>query len=86
MKKMNRKSGAVGFALYLDLLEQLPKEKNDYDVEVLLIYDENCSNFEIAKTVDSLIKSGKTVTTQKCIPQKLRYKEIIDLRKEGYNA
>ena len=86
MKKMNRKSGAVGFALYLDLLEQLPKEKNDYDVEVLLIYDENCSNFEIAKTVDSLIKSGKTVTAQKCIPQKLRYKEIIDLRKEGYNA
>ena len=40
-------------------------------------------NFEIAKTVDSLIKSGKTVTAQKCIPQKLRYKEIIDLRKEG---
>ena len=86
MKKMHRKSGAVGFALYLDLLEQLPKEKTDFDVEVLLIYDENCDNFEIAETVNNLIISGKTVTAQKSIPQKLRYKEIIDLRKEGYNA
>lgn len=86
MKKMDRKSGAVGFALYLDLLEQLPKEKSDFDVEVLLVYDENSDNFTVAKTVDNLIKSGKSVTAQKCIPAKLRYKEIIDLRKEGYNA
>ncbi len=86
MKKMQRKSGAIGFALYLDLLEQLKNDKSGFDFEVLLIYDDFCEKKLVAETVEKIIKSGKTVNAQKCIPQKLRYKEIIDLRKEGFNA
>lgn len=86
MKKMNRSSKAIGFALYLDLLEHLPTDKADYDVDVLLIYGDNTDTCEVSKKVQKLIESGKTVTAQKCTPKKLRYKEIVDLRKEGYNA
>ena len=86
MKKLHRKSGAIGFALYLDLLEQLENEKSGFDIDVLLIYDNTCEKTFVAESVEKIIKSGKTVNAQKSIPTKLRYKEIIDLRKEGYNA
>lgn len=86
MKKMNKTSKAIGFALYLDLLEQLPKEKNNYDIEILLLYDGKTDIITLSNKVKALVSEGKTVITQKEIPSKIRYKEVIDLRKEGYNA
>ena len=83
MKKMGRKSGAIGFALYLDLLEQLRTEAPGYDVDVLLVYDGKTDSKTVADKVNELIKSGKTVSAQKTVPEKLRYKEIVDLRRNS---
>lgn len=83
MKKMGRKSGAIGFALYLDLLEQLRTEAPGYDVDVLLVYDGKTDSKTVANKVNELIKSGKTVSAQKTVPEKLRYKEIVDLRRNS---
>ena len=83
MKKMGRKSGAIGFALYLDLLEQLRTEAPGYDVDVLLVYDGKTDSKTVANKVNELIKSGKTVSAQKTVPEKLRYKEIVDLRRDS---
>lgn len=83
MKKMGRKSGAIGFALYLDLLEQLRTEAPGYDVDVLLVYDGKTDSKTVANKVNELIKSGKTVSAQKAVPEKLRYKEIVDLRRDS---
>ncbi len=83
MKKMGRKSGAIGFALYLDLLEQLKTENADYDVDVLLIYDDETECKAVADKVGELIRSGKTVSAQKTVPEKLRYKEKMDLRRDS---
>ncbi len=82
MLKMGRSSKAVGFALYLDLLEQLQNEKNRVDVDVILLYNNKVSNIEVMQKANELIKEGKTVSAEKSIPEKLRYKEIIDLREE----
>lgn len=76
MQKLDRRAGAVGFALYLDLLEQLPQKKREYDVDVLLLYTDDTNKALVAKTVTELTKAGKTVSAQKSIPQKLRYKEV----------
>ncbi len=81
MKKLNRNSGAIGFAIYLDLLEQLPTDKDIYDVDVLLIYNQN--SLKVAEKVNEIISNGKSVSAQKEISAKLRCKEIIDIRKEG---
>lgn len=82
MKKMERSSGAVGFAVYLDLLEQLQREPKDYDVDVLLLYDENTVGGTLVETVKNLTAMGKTVSAQKTDTARLRYRELIDLRKE----
>ncbi len=83
MRKLHRKSGAIGFALYLDLLEQLPGKSAAYDVDVLLLYDARCSGKAVAQAVQRLAAQGKTVSAQRQIPPKLRYREVIRLDKEG---
>lgn len=83
MRKLHRKSGAIGFALYLDLLEQLPGKRSEFDVDVLLIYDSDAQFGNVSETVQKLVAEGKTVSAQKNIPPKLRYRQIMKLGKEG---
>lgn len=79
MEKMGRKSGAVGFAVYLDLLEALKTESSEYDVDVLLVYDETTDMKTVAQKVKELTDKGKSVSAQKTVPEKLRYRELINL-------
>lgn len=79
MRKLHRKSGAVGFAVYLDLLEQLLQFTSGYDVDVLLIYGNETSCAKVTETVEKLIAEGKRVSAQKAIPPKLRYREMIEI-------
>ena len=80
MKKLGRPGGAIGFALYLDLLEQLPENRAGFDVDVLLLYDDPAA---AAAEVASLTANGKTVSAQRQKPLGLRYRELMDLRKEA---
>lgn len=83
LRRMNRRSGAVGFALYLDLLEDLPAESDPFDVDVVLLYDEAVSVSDLAERASLLTADGKSVSAQKVVPEKLRYRSLIDLRKES---
>ena len=79
---MGRKSGAVGFAVYIDLLEQLQKTKKDYDVEVLLIYNDCDDKMKVKNEIKKYIEVGKTVSAQKQVTDNIRYKEIVYFGKE----
>lgn len=83
MQKLDRRSGAIGFALYLDLLEQLPAPKNEYHVDVLLIYAPETPMQAVAKAVADFTAQGKTVSAQKSVPERLRYRQLVKLSKEG---
>ena len=83
MRRMGRKSGAIGFALYLDLLEELAQAAPAYDVDVLVVYDATTPPKTVASRVAALRTEGKTVSAQRAIPDKLRYATLCDLRKEG---
>ncbi len=79
MQKLNRKSGAIGFAVYLDLLEQLTSQERGYDVDVLLIYSDAVSVESVCERVEQLTGEGKSVSAQRVVPEKLRYRELIQL-------
>ncbi len=83
MHKMGRRAGAIGFALYLDLLEQLRAPGTDFDVDVLVLYDSSVSPDALYKTVNELISRGKRVSAQRAIPEKLRYHTCQDMRQEA---
>lgn len=80
MYKMKRKSKALGFALYVDLLEQLRSSSCGADVDVLLLYDQTNCVQDVIAAVDSYIQQGLYVCAQNEIPEKLRYKQVVDLR------
>lgn len=82
MKKMNRTSGAVGFAIYLDRIEDLYRENDKFDVDYLLLYDDKTDLVKISSKVSKLIASGLSVSAQKSVPEKLRYNNIMDLRRK----
>lgn len=83
LERMGRKSKGIGFALYLDLLEAIKGNTRKYDVDILLIYNDKTEISSLNKVVQNYVSEGKSVSVQKAIPQKLRYKELIDLSKEA---
>ena len=85
LQKMGRKSGAVGFALYLDLLWELEEERNDFDIDTLILYDEKTQLSRLFAKEKELTEAGKYVCTRRSVTEKLRYKELLDMRAEGDN-
>lgn len=83
MKKLGRTSCAVGFAVYLDMLERLENSTNDYDVDALLIYSDDADLTALSNTVKLLSENGKSVMVQKNIPEGLRYKQLLKLKERG---
>lgn len=79
MSRMGRRSGAIGFAVYLDLIEGLMHENRSEDVDVLLLYDEKTDVRAVTNKVRELIEKGKSVRAQKD-KGKIRCKEIIELK------
>ena len=79
LKSMGRASDAIGFAIYLDMLEGLSSARPEYDVDVLLLYERGASPAAVAKRVNELTKDGKTVSAQCEIPEKLRYRQLSRL-------
>lgn len=75
MKKMGKHCGAIGFAVYLDLLERL-EESSACDVDTILIYEEGADPMQLHKAVEDLTDLGITVMAQKCVPDKIRYKRL----------
>ena len=77
MRKMNRRSAAVGFAVYMDMLERLDMDKEYYDVDILLIYEDGVEAATLRNCIDSLIAQGNRVMAQQKIPQNIRYRQLM---------
>ena len=83
MARMEKKSGAIGFALYLDRLEALVSPRKEYDVDALLLYSEDDSPAAILAAVQELSRQGLTVLAQKSVPEKLTWRQLIKLSESG---
>ncbi|MBQ3054709.1 MAG: ATP phosphoribosyltransferase regulatory subunit [Oscillospiraceae bacterium] len=83
MDKMGRKSRAIGFAVYLDLLEQLCETDREYDVDAVILYDDGADLAALFDAHKLLTSSGMRVTVQKSLPEKLRYKQLLKLQERG---
>ncbi len=79
MEKMGKKGGAIGFAVYPDLLEELYSAPNKYDVDAVLLYDGETDLAKLKNTVEKLTNDGYSVSVQKAVPEKLRYKKLLKI-------
>lgn len=74
MKKLGRTSGAIGFAVYADLLQRLEQEQDSYDVDVLLLYQQDTPLSQLQKAMKDFTAQGLSVSVQKVKPEGLRFK------------
>lgn len=79
MTKMGRKSGAVGFAVYMDALERLDTREREFDADVLFLYDEDTTLAELSSRVQEWKTAGRRVLVQRQIPENLRVRRILKL-------
>lgn len=78
MKKMKRKSGAVGFAVYLDMLERMGNENKEYDIDTFIIYSPD-SDIKTVKSVIQKYSLDGTVLALKTKDKKLKYKTLVEI-------
>lgn len=78
LRKMGRTSGAIGFALYLDLLERMDSTEKDYDIDTLLLYNESTDPLTLTKTVEEISKEA-SVLVCKDRPKGINYRRVLTL-------
>ncbi len=83
MRRMKRQSGAIGFAVYLDILEQYSSDNSRYDVDTVLLYDGSCSIAQIEAKAKQLTASGESILLQRQLPPGLRYRKLVTMTKGG---
>ena len=79
LHRMGKRGGAIGFAVYLDLLERFGGEELAYDVDVLLLYDRGISPAEVAAEVAAIEGSGQSVRAERAIPEGLKYRHVKEV-------
>ncbi len=79
LQKMKRKSGAIGFAVYLDSLERLYDTTKEYDVDTVIVYDNDSDLSALCKKVNELNNKNISVFACKSIPRELKYKNVITI-------
>ena len=79
MKKMGKSSKAIGFAVYLDVLQRLGKKENEYDYDFIVLKDENTDPALIIKNVEAISENSSNVIVLGSVPEGIRYRGIINL-------
>lgn len=79
MKKMGSHHGAVGFAVYLDMLADFKKEAAPYDTDAVILYDGASDLEALATAVNKFTESGKSVVAVCGEMTDIKYKTLYKL-------
>jgi len=79
-QKMGRKARAIGFAIYVDLLQQLHREDAAFDVDTLILHDGSVDTATLTAEAAAAAKKG-TVLVTRSLPAGRRCKNRIRFEK-----
>lgn len=80
MQSMSRKSKAIGFAVYIDMLERFNVKEREFDYAAVLLYSENDSISTVKNAAQRLINEYGCVFTAKKLPEKAPYGKLFGLQ------
>ena len=81
--KFGKDADAIGFAFAIDLLQKLDENKKEFDVDVLLVYDEDVDTVSLMQAAEVFRNNGQTVLTVERDHAKVRYKQRIHMKEGG---
>lgn len=79
MRRMNREAGAVGFAVYVDLLEPLFLSPSAYDLDAVLLYGSQTPAADVCAAVEDLTEKGYCVSALRQVPEGKTYRRLFRL-------
>lgn len=82
LSRMGKKSDAIGFAVYLDMLERLNSQKKEYDVDTVLLYDDGADVSKLCKNIKMLTDIGTSVLATRKPPQ-IKYRQLLKFNGKG---
>ena len=77
MQKMGRSARAIGFAVYLDVLERFGATAPQFDVDAVLLYQDGCDMQGLLAAAAELRAANNCVTVCKKAPEGLKYKKLL---------
>ena len=78
-RKMGRKSRAIGFAVYADLLQERSREDSSFDVDTLILHDGTVSLSEVNRAAKAASKNG-SVLVATTPPKGRSWKNLVTLK------
>lgn len=82
-RKMGRKAKAIGFAMYLDLLQNRNREEDAFDVETLILHDGTADPLVLTAAAEEAAKQG-TVLVVRELPQTRTWKQLLRFEKGAW--
>lgn len=83
LKAMGKDGGAIGFAVYSDMLERIDESKKEFDCEALLVYNDEIDVCDVLRAAETLKKENLSVNIQKSTQAQLRAKKVYKVVKGG---
>ncbi len=81
MRKFQRADGAIGFAVYLDALQNFDRTVKEYDVDTILLCGDDIS--AAINTAEMLSAGGNSVMLCRELPKNIRYRRAVRLSQKG---
>lgn len=76
LRQMGRGDGAIGFAVYMNLLERLERREETFDADVLLLYDDAAPASAVLREAEACRRAGQTVRVERRRPEGLSFRAI----------
>ena len=80
IEKLGKKSNAIGFAVYIDLLEIYDRSENTSDIDYLLVYKDGDNAADVLAECEKIIEKGFTVRALKNADKNTKYKTILNFK------
>lgn len=75
-QKMGKHSRAIGFAIYVDMLQELKREENAFDVDTLILHDGTVDTVTLTAAAEAAAKEGSVLVTG-TLPKGRNWKRLI---------
>lgn len=83
VRKLGKNADAIGFAVYLDLLERFDSAEKEYDVDTLLLYEDGADTAALAAAAQMLTDNGQSVLVQRENTGNIKYKQLLCMKDRG---
>lgn len=82
-RKMGRNAKAIGFAVYLGLLENRNREESDFDVDILILHDGTADPLTLTAAAEEAAKEGTVLVTRE-LPKTRNWKQLLRFEKGAW--